>query len=1502
MLTIEASADSKKSTLNLKHLLEAEALSSMPQQALRLSDLYRHEKEYKQAIGGDLFDQFVRFLFPISGRERRTMFLPLPYWGPKKPQYKIFDWKKFETSHFEFFAYPEAIETFQQVSVYLEEDYERNNRTFGVQSKFTKKIPIILYQSRKDFEQTFIVSGVVPEGLGGVTEIFSWKRATFPFEGQYQLLEHVAKHEGTHIYQIAKEAKKLPLWFIEGNAETNSIYWDADAEMIIRDAFLNGFFFPIKDLWRIQGSWLMYKEGNFITNLIWKEYGEEGFRKIYDKAKDLNFEDNLKKSLNLSIDELDVKVQAELSKKYSQELKRKDIVDGAHQVESGRTLLHARGPFYLSGGANGPRIAIYINYVDRFGKVYREKVVSDREFQTESLNYFKKGAWMDGQRVIYSVKKNARDEIRIVEYSFNEKSKKFKLGKPMALSWKAIDTIESPVFVGKNKIAFIGYTKGYSNIYCADLKTRNIDQITDDNKHYSHLDYSPITKKLVVSREEERAKDQIFYNRDLFFVDPFSKKVEILQHTADVREEMPRFSPDGSYIVFVASGKTIDLTYDLYLYHIANKTVRRMSRAKVGAKNPQWGQDSSIYFNSYKEMRPIVYQTAFPKSFDMLKLALPEPSQTFLVENDKLVVNSNEKQRGFSNTFENDGFIQTQRAVALKYKGEVFTLKDVAVFKTKALLRVKRGMPDSKRVQDQISYRYFLLKEDQVESLDPTMVAIKFVPTSIREKLQKHLQGRPIIDVWQGERNQVLALVNNRLATDHTLFKKKSDVSLIYYDVEQDKIKSLPENIVDEVQHDIQWVSFVESNKILFAIGEKKSGPYRLVLLDLETKKSVELEEKASRFRVSKDHRIIAWYREGQLFFVDEFLKIKPIYLEKHIKQKISGFHFIDHGKFQVFASRDTNWFLYEIDLQTGRQSSTSIDHDSSLIPLHVVMDETTGNVVIHAKHKDRTKSEELLHWSRTQKKIYILSDQGEGFKYSRIQFRHGYLFFTEHRYPFNKPRQWVWNEQQRDTFDEISKFKRISNGSWVMQGSSKLLYYNKMRGQIENIAQDNAGFVFDEGKLFYSAPENDEFKLFLYDTTSGRYEKPIVCEDHCISPLVHQNKLLWTEGHQDSWGLSYAPLYDLKTKVTIGDPKYHLLNPTTSEHDAILIDAAKKIEQTYEGVILKRDVKKRARFIPRTFKNEFKLQSLSAAAAFDGSNVRFFVSGFLDNMFSDRGIFVDSIFLGDARFATAGYADLRYGNAYTVFFNSRDGIKNFGGGYSKTFLFDRFREVNLYSEFEVQDYGAATPDTSRFVTPDVEYDTFYLFKVGAAYGYDATSWDLHGPVRGSRFFFKAEGGMDVGNQNISNLDVNVDYRLYHQLLPRFGFAHRIVAGTSQGDLPNVFLVGGNISFRGVGFDDLNGQNYWVFSEDLRLPVFDFVGAKFFDPVDQFLGLFTRFFDIRSGIYADIGQTWFNGESQKLRHSVGYFVNVPTLLGINFRFNQGFIGEKDIGIWLGTNW
>ena len=130
------------------------------------------------------------------------------------------------------------------------------------------------------------------------------------------------------------------------------------------------------------------------------------------------------------------------------------------------------------------------------------------------------------------------------------------------------------------------------------------------------------------------------------------------------------------------------------------------------------------------------------------------------------------------------------------------------------------------------------------------------------------------------------------------------------------------------------------------------------------------------------------------------------------------------------------------------------------------------------------------------------------------------------------------------------------------------------------------------------------------------------------------------------------------------------------------------------------------------------------------------------------------------------------------------------------------------------------------------------------------------------------------------------------------------MAGTSIGNYPTTYFIGGNISFRGVPFDGLEGNNYWVVSEDLRLPYFDVLGAKLPDPVDMVLGPFFRFFDVRGGLYFDIGQVWFkkHDDISKIKYSFGIFANIPTIFAMTLRFSKGLVGQKGYNFWFGYNW
>jgi hypothetical protein len=71
----------------------------------------------------------------------------------------------------------------------------------SIQSLFnysiTARIPIIIYASHNDFQQTNVVNIYLSQGIGGVTELFK-NRIVIPFQGDYSQFRHVLHHELIH--------------------------------------------------------------------------------------------------------------------------------------------------------------------------------------------------------------------------------------------------------------------------------------------------------------------------------------------------------------------------------------------------------------------------------------------------------------------------------------------------------------------------------------------------------------------------------------------------------------------------------------------------------------------------------------------------------------------------------------------------------------------------------------------------------------------------------------------------------------------------------------------------------------------------------------------------------------------------------------------------------------------------------------------------------------------------------------------------------------------------------------------------------------------------------------------------------------------------------------------------------------------------------------------------------------------------------------------------------
>ncbi|MEP7146864.1 MAG: biopolymer transporter Tol, partial [bacterium] len=172
--------------------------------------------------------------------------------GQNKVQYKEFKWKFIQSKHFDIY--------FSQGGEYLAEftataaESSLAALTHNLDYSIESRIMIAVFNSHNDFQQNNILDEYLPEGVGGVTELFK-NRVLVPFEGNYDLFRHVIHHELLHAFMndmyyggsfqniISKNISlSFPGWFNEGMAEVQSLYGlDKKTDMFMRDAVINNY-------------------------------------------------------------------------------------------------------------------------------------------------------------------------------------------------------------------------------------------------------------------------------------------------------------------------------------------------------------------------------------------------------------------------------------------------------------------------------------------------------------------------------------------------------------------------------------------------------------------------------------------------------------------------------------------------------------------------------------------------------------------------------------------------------------------------------------------------------------------------------------------------------------------------------------------------------------------------------------------------------------------------------------------------------------------------------------------------------------------------------------------------------------------------------------------------------------------------------------------------------------------------------------------------------------
>jgi Tol biopolymer transport system component len=500
------------------------------------------------------------------------------FFGQNKVQYKRFRWKVLRTQHFDIHYYQGTEAAVNDAALMAERGYARLSRVLN--HNIRARIPLVLYASHTDFEQTNIMPGLIGIGTGGVTE-FLKRRVFLPFTGSYAELDHVLTHELVHAFQVdvlfgetqglLGGGLSVPLWFMEGMAEYLSVGGtDANTAMWLRDASLEGYLIPIPVL-NYVGDIRVYRFGQSIFQYIADNYGIAKVGELLKRTRRLgSAEKALMASTGLTVDVLSKKWTEAVRKEYLPQ-----IVNHNNPTTIANRITNSEddGSNFNVAASVSPSGLQYVYISDRSmfndvylasaldGKVFKKLIEGERTGNFETLRFFNTSiAWSpDEKQIAIPAKIGGEDALYIVKIPSGKVAKKLRYG---------MDAIYSPSWSPDGKrLAFVGLKQGHSSLYISDANGKNVQTVRSGR--YAALDptWSPDGTRLAFATDEGEGTDEgklIFGPLKIAVLDVETGRVTI-PPGQNGKNITPQWTADGRSLLFVSDRTGIANIYRMDL-------------------------------------------------------------------------------------------------------------------------------------------------------------------------------------------------------------------------------------------------------------------------------------------------------------------------------------------------------------------------------------------------------------------------------------------------------------------------------------------------------------------------------------------------------------------------------------------------------------------------------------------------------------------------------------------------------------------------------------------------------------------------------------------------------------------------------------------------------------------------------------------------------------------------------------------------------------------------
>ena len=539
------------------------------------------------------------------------------YFGRNKVQYTQFNWHILKTKHFDIYYYPEMQDIAEKGAQFAEDAY------YSIQSKFnhtiTRRIPLIFYSTHAHFQQTNITPGFIPEGVGGFFE-FLKGRVVIPNTGNLNQFRKVITHELIHVFMHSKVAGILrnndrmssavfpPLWYTEGLAEYWSSEWDGQAEMVLKDAVLHNYMISVEDLWKIRGTYMMYKVGQAVLEYIADTYGEDKILLLMENIwKHNSFEECFIETIGLSYREFDSQWLYQLKKRYypllaDNDFSRKISATIVREGYNFKPAYYERDgkPYTVFTANRTGYSSIYMTPLKqlRIGENDDSDILIKGEETSdfEGFHLFSSKIDVNSEGILaFGSKSGENDALYLYDIADRKVKAKYYFDNLVGI----LSPAWSP---DGQKITFTGLSfGGFKDIYIFDTGTEELLKLTDDAYDDNDPSWSPDGNFIVFSSDRTELGKKWSYN--LFLINVNDGNIAYLTY-GNQKDAAPVFSPDGKHIAFTSDR---DLSLNIYLLELDGtknpKKEYKITSFANAAFDPEWTPEGGLLFGVYEFQR-----------------------------------------------------------------------------------------------------------------------------------------------------------------------------------------------------------------------------------------------------------------------------------------------------------------------------------------------------------------------------------------------------------------------------------------------------------------------------------------------------------------------------------------------------------------------------------------------------------------------------------------------------------------------------------------------------------------------------------------------------------------------------------------------------------------------------------------------------------------------------------------------------------------------------------